>query len=328
MALNSIEEIFNAFNHLKVLIIGDSMLDTYSYGFVDRMSPEAPVPIVDVTKTENRPGGAANVALNIKALGASPFLCSVVGDDIAGDTLIKLLQQAQINSSGIVKSEHRVTTVKHRVMSSGKQMIRLDTEDDHELTLSENQLLKDVIQQHISQVDLMIIEDYDKGNLHRDMIAFLEQLTYRYKVPVVVDPKFRNYQFYTKAALFKPNLKEYYTSHGVSSQNEEEIIAQVAQFREQKSHNAVLLTMSEKGMLYVGEGQALQISGRNRQIADVSGAGDTVIAIAGLCTALGIAAEIYVKLANLGGGIVCEYQGVVPIDKNQLKREAQSMNKL
>lgn len=327
MSYNSIEEVFEAFKKLKVLIIGDVMIDAYIYGSAERISPEAPVPIVRVKRKEKRLGGAANVALNIQALGAEPILCSVIGDDDDGKNFIKLLQNQRISSRGIIQSANRITTIKHRVLAGSQQMLRIDEESDNSLSRIEEKTLIDHITNLLEEVDLVIFEDYDKGTLNKRIIAETINLAKEKGKPTIVDPKKKNFKHYSNATLFKPNLKE--LNEGlkieVDPSSHESLDKIIEPFMKKFGHRNVMITLSEKGIYINGESKSHIIPAHLRKIADVSGAGDTVVSIAGLCLALGLSGGLIAELSNLGGGLVCEYLGVVPIDKEQLIKESSSL---
>ncbi|MEQ8474212.1 MAG: PfkB family carbohydrate kinase [Marinoscillum sp.] len=319
MAFNSIQEVFDAFTKLKVLVIGDSMIDTYIYGQVNRISPEAPVPIVNVSGEEHRLGGAANVALNLKALGIEVKLCSVCGKDASGEHLIQLLKEQGLSSSGMLEIDGRQTTVKKRVMSGSQHLLRVDHETDQYLTSEQNSGLSQIILPLIPAVDLIIFEDYDKGVISKSLIDEVVSLAQLHHVPVAVDPKFRNYHDYKGVDLFKPNLVEFKKSTTTDSTD---LMGNAQALVSQLKLKNLLLTLSSKGVLYCSEKLSGQLDAHIREVADVSGAGDTVIALAGAALALGLSITFIAEFANLGGGIVCEYPGVVPIIKSRLLDEA------
>lgn len=320
----TLPEIFERFTGLKVLIVGDVMLDAYIYGTVKRISPEAPVPVVNVSRRERRLGGAANVALNIQSLGATPILCSVIGDDADGMAFESLLQERGITSRGIIKSAHRVTTVKHRVLSASQHLLRIDSEMDAPLTALDQKTLIDHIRQLVREVDLVIFEDYDKGCLDEEVIRAAIAAAKERGIPTAVDPKKRNFLSYQGCTLFKPNLKELKEGLGVEFEvtNRDQLTAAVHYLSELLHFDQALITLSEHGVYFYSKNEQKGYPAHLRSIADVSGAGDTVISIAGLCLALGLPLTFLAELANLGGGIVCEYQGVVPINRERLLQEA------
>ena len=301
------------------------MIDSYYYGDVDRISPEAPVPIVSVTKKNNRLGGAANVALNIKALGATPILCSVIGQDSDSETFDELLKTEQLNTKGIIKSKERITTVKTRVIGNNHQVIRVDSEVDTPLSVNENTaLLKAIITLINNQkIDIVIFQDYDKGVITKELIEEVITICNDKNIPTTVDPKKKNFANYKNATLFKPNLKELKEGLNIEidPSNVKEVEAAIDQLNSSQHNKINFITLSEYGVLIKDNSTLKQISAHVRDIADVSGAGDTVISVASLCLALNQPIDVIAEIANLAGGLVCESVGVVPIDKDQLRSE-------
>ena len=321
----TLNEIFESFNKLKVLIIGDVMIDSYTWGKVERISPEAPVPVVNVRQRENRLGGAGNVVLNVKSLGAEAIICSVVGDDAFGTDLTKLLKENGLSTEGIIQSETRVTTVKERIIAGSQQLVRIDTETDKLITQKERHALVGKIKELASTADVIIFEDYDKGVLSQELITEIITFANQHNIPTVVDPKKRNFLHYKKATLFKPNLKELKEGLNISFdvKNEVELRNAVEKLKTELALEGAFVTLSERGVFIDFKNDKKHIPAHIRQISDVSGAGDTVISIAACCLALGLSPEMIAGLSNLGGGLVCEAVGVVPIDKELLKAEAQ-----
>ncbi|WBO85140.1 bifunctional heptose 7-phosphate kinase/heptose 1-phosphate adenyltransferase [Hymenobacter yonginensis] len=325
-APTSLPDLFVAFNGLTVLIVGDVMLDAYVWGKAARLSPEAPVPVVTVSRTEQRLGGAANVALNVQALGATPLLCAVIGDDQGGDQLLELLHTTGLAPDGMVRSSHRPTTVKQRILAHGQQLLRIDSEVETDLNSTENADLTARFEQLLDRADVVVFEDYDKGVLCEASIQHFIGLARQRGIPTVVDPKKKNFLAYRHCTLFKPNLKELREGLGVAFDDADQpaFEAAVARLREMLTPDNVLVTLSERGVFIEnGESAKTYLPAHLRSIADVSGAGDTVISIAALCVALGMSAPVTAALANLGGGLVCEQAGVVPIEKSLLLAEAQ-----
>ncbi|RED99777.1 bifunctional heptose 7-phosphate kinase/heptose 1-phosphate adenyltransferase [Marinoscillum furvescens] len=319
MVYTSISEIFEAFKHLKVLIIGDSMVDTYTYGAVHRMSPEAPVPVLSSERTEHRLGGAANVALNIASLGAKPILCSVIGHDLSGANLIELCLQHHLDPRFIVESKVRPTTVKHRMIAGGQQLLRVDDEVTDDLSAIDQAMLWKHISAQLPTCDVVILQDYDKGCLFPDMIEMIVSEAKAANKPVVVDPKFKNFSKYKDVTLFKPNAKEF---DAAVPGTDLPLAERVAQWREDQGIAQCLLTRSGDGVLYDSQEDSGCLPARLREVADVSGAGDTVLSIAALCQAIHLPLRFTAELANLGGGIVCEHFGVVPLSSDRLMAEA------
>ncbi|MEN9743942.1 MAG: hypothetical protein RLZZ65_1747 [Bacteroidota bacterium] len=322
----STQDLFAAFNGKRILVLGDVMIDAYQYGQVNRMSPEAPVPVLDFEKEEQRIGGAGNVALNISALGAEPYIASVIGTDAAGQQLKALFSAANINLQALVSSNERRTTIKTRVLSNSKQLLRIDTEDTHDLSSSEEIQLKAQINFLFSAgLDGIILEDYNKGVLSPNLISWIIQEAQQRNIPTAVDPKKKNFLSYTGCTLFKPNLKE--IKEGLEldfnyKQNPAALNAALVQLQAQLQNKYTFVTLSEDGVqLFDGE-QQFHFPAHLRNISDVSGAGDTVVATACLCLVCGASPQQIASIANLAGGLVCETPGVVPINKNQLLQEA------
>jgi rfaE bifunctional protein kinase chain/domain len=326
----NLSEIFDAFDRLRVLIIGDVMVDSYLWGRVDRISPEAPVPIVSVKKREKRLGGAANVALNVKSLGAEAILCAVIGADADGQDFLQLLDESGLTREGIVASNSRITTIKQRILSGSQQMLRIDSEMESLLLAEEKNSILQRAKTLLPTCDVVIFEDYDKGVLDETLIQQVTQLAREQQIPVIVDPKKRNFLHYQHATLFKPNLKELREGLKIDFNvaSKQELEGAVQQLKDRLQLEGVLLTLSERGVFIEFQNEKHHLPAHIRQIADVSGAGDTVVSIAALCLALKLPPKIIAELSNLGGGLVCEYAGVVPIDKQQLLEEARASRAL
>ncbi len=321
--MNTQNNLINQFENIPVLVIGDVMIDAYLFGNVERISPEAPVPIVAVNKKENRLGGAANVALNLVALGAKPILCSVIGNDLEGNDLLNLLNENNIDASGIVKSNDRITTTKTRVISQNHQMIRIDNEDAANLNHAQTSLLIDKIKELLPRAKIVIFEDYDKGVITEKLIDEITKAANELGIPTVVDPKKRNFSFYKNVTLFKPNLKELRegTKHDFSLQNKEEFEQICNNLIAKMNIKYLFVTLSENGVMITNGTDFTYIPAHIRKIADVSGAGDTVISVASLCLALNIPINQVATISNLAGGLVCEEVGVIPINRIKLAEE-------
>ncbi|MCX6218894.1 bifunctional ADP-heptose synthase [Spirosoma sp.] len=320
----SIDELFDQFDKLRVLIVGDVMLDSYVWGRVERISPEAPVPVVTVDRRELRLGGAGNVLLNVQALGAEAIICSIIGTDAPGDQLEQELCNRGLNCDGLIRSADRITTIKERIIAGSQQVVRVDTETDKYITTDERTRLITKAKELIPTCHVVIFEDYDKGVLSKEAIAEITDFANEQGVPTVVDPKKRNFLSYQNTTLFKPNLKELREGLKVDFDVDkpEEFQAVVNQLKETLNLKGALITLSERGAYIDYKGERLKLPAHIRKIADVSGAGDTVISIAACCVALQQPPHIIAGLSNLGGGLVCESVGVVPIDKALLKQEA------
>lgn len=322
--MRSWPEIFSSFSGLRVLIIGDVMVDAYVWGSVERISPEAPVPIVHVNKRDFRLGGAANVALNILSLGATPILCGLAADDEYGKRFMGLLDERKLSREGMVLSRSRPTTVKARVIAAHQHVVRIDEESDKVATADEEEELLKRIEKLVPTCDVIIFEDYDKGVITPNVITQTVKLAQERNTPTVVDPKKRNFLYYKGVTLFKPNVKELREGLKVDldPKDTHSVKEAVSQLKKHLGVEGVMLTMSENGVFIDHKGDQCSLTAHKREIADVSGAGDTVVSIAALCVALKCSAEEIAFLSNLGGGLVCQHVGVVPIDRQELLEEA------
>lgn len=325
----NLEAIFNSFNDMKVAIVGDVMIDSYVMGKVHRMSPEAPVPVLLLDKEDHRLGGAANVALNLKALGAEVYLCSVIGTDTAATKFQNLLSEATIQNQEIIQSEDRKTTVKTRVLSGTQHVLRIDQEDTCDLSEPLEDALIQATKRRIDLgIDALIFEDYNKGVLTHRVITELIAYAKEKGVKTTVDPKKDNFLSYRGVNLFKPNLKEIKEGLDVNIDvvnQPDSIVHGAKQLRDKLNHELTLITLSEHGV-FVENGTTWEIIPAHlREVTDVSGAGDTVIAVATLCLIAGLSPTEIASIANLSGGLVCEHSGVVSVDKVALLNEAQKL---
>jgi rfaE bifunctional protein kinase chain/domain len=320
----SYQDLFDQFSTKRVLVIGDVMVDAYLMGKVNRMSPEAPVPVVDLFEKDERIGGAGNVALNLAALGASPIICSVIGADSEGERLIQLFKDSNISTDGMYASSNRRTTVKTRVLSNNQQLLRIDSEDTTLINSSEEtQLLSQITSVLESGIDGIIFEDYNKGVLTPSLISAVLALAKAHQIPTTVDPKKDHFFEYKGCSLFKPNLKELKEGLQVDfdfSSNKEAFLSAVSDLQSRLGNSISFITLSEHGV-FIQEEEPIFISAHLRNIADVSGAGDTVIAVATLCLISGADVQTIAAISNIAGGLVCEQPGVVSIEKERLLNE-------
>ncbi len=319
-------ELFQSFQQLHVLVVGDVMLDNYWWGEVERISPEAPVPVVRLRRRESRLGGAANVALNLKALGANVQMATVVGEDAEGLMLRKLLADAGIDTRLVQHSAHRPTTTKARVMGHTQQMLRIDEETTEDLTTAEEHPFIDAVLRYLQREkpQMVIFEDYNKGVLKENVIHRIIGHCQVLNIPTAVDPKKKNFLAYKGVTIFKPNLKEVREGLNMPVERVEEAALRAVHQRLQAAlgHEITFLTLSEKGVFAQKEETVVQLPSHRRTIADVSGAGDTVIATAALVYAATQDFSLMAALSNLAGGLVCEEVGVVPVNKDRLLSEA------
>lgn len=322
-----LDQLFSGFQGLKVLIVGDVMVDKYIFGRVNRMSPEAPVPVVDADNFDARLGGAGNVALNVRAMGGIPILCSVIGKDAEADDLRELIKKAGLTDRAIVYSQKRKTTTKTRIIGNNKQIVRIDHEITSDLDTLDTYYLEEHYNRELEQADVVIMEDYNKGVLHGINIPQLIAKAKKAGVPVVVDPKKQNFDAYKGCTLFKPNLKEIKEGMGldINPADENSLVNAVVKLEEKLENEISLLTLSEHGVFIHSSIETHRLPAHVRDIADVSGAGDTVISVAAMCLAMKTSLKRLAELSNLAGGLVCEHTGVVPINPDHLLQEAKSL---
>ena len=323
--METFQKLFDSFTKFRVGIIGDVMLDTYMWGRVDRISPEAPVPVVVLEEKEYRIGGAGNVALNCHSLGAEVFVLSVSGNDAHALLLDELFQENMVDASYMVKSATRITTNKTRIISRNQQMLRLDEEDVRELETVEEDALLERVRLFIQATDpdILIFEDYNKGVLTERVIREVLSLCRAAGVLTAVDPKKRNFFAYQQANIFKPNLAEVKAGLNLSFDEVDRptLLHVHAQLKNILDHEISFITLSEQGVFYQQDGVGAIIPSHFRNIADVSGAGDTVIAVAALVYAATRNVHLMAQVANIAGGLVCEEVGTVSIDKTRLQSE-------
>lgn len=323
-------KLIDAFKEKRVMIIGDAMLDAYWMGKVNRISPEAPVPVLEITDKQYKLGGAANVALNIKSLGAVPFLFSIIGNDSAGENLLNLLQNEHIDTRFLQHLKSRITTVKIRVMSQAYHILRMDEEQSDELASNDKEKLQKKILSGLEKIrpDVVIIQDYEKGMLYPELIDAIIKHTEKLKIKTAVDPKKKNFWNYKNVTLFKPNLRELTEASGntINVSNIRSLKTAEAALRKKLNHKISLITLSADGVYVSSEKENFKIAAHERNITDVSGAGDTVISVAALCLAANANIQTIAALSNLAGGLVCEKRGVAPITSAQLKENIKQLN--
>ncbi|MFK8037229.1 MAG: bifunctional heptose 7-phosphate kinase/heptose 1-phosphate adenyltransferase [Crocinitomicaceae bacterium] len=325
--MEEIKRAFKQFVDKKVIVIGDVMVDTYIHGKVNRISPEAPVPVVNFESRSNHLGGAANVALNIKALGATAFICSFIGQDDNGLLFNKLLSENHLSSNGILESDERMTSVKTRVIGNNQQLLRVDEEITEDLTsVMQYNLIEKVKSIAIQEkIDAIIFEDYNKGILTEQLITNIIEFSTKNNIVTCVDPKIKNFLAYKNVTLFKPNLKELKNGLMVDfdyPKHKDRFLQAVESLKDKLNHQYTLITLSEHGVFLDNGSTNHFIPAHYRNIADVSGAGDTVISVAALCLISGLDTKNTAEIANLAGGLVCEKVGVISVDKEQLLTEA------
>lgn len=302
----------------SIAVIGDVMLDRYFWGSVSRISPEAPVPVIDIESESFHLGGAANVAKNLKSLGVKPLLCGIVGNDNSGKTFINIAEESGIITKGIYLDEERPTTVKTRIIGNNQHIARLD----REVRSTVNHLFLEFILNSLEsngELSGIIFEDYNKGAVTSELITEIMRFARENSVPVFVDPKKEHFFEYKNSTVFKPNRKEASQALGLPLSNHEDIIAAGKKLIEGLECSNVLLTLGAQGMmLFEANGSISSVPTKARHVADVSGAGDT--AIATIASALAGKADIReaAVMANYAAGIVCEKPGIVAVEIEEL----------
>lgn len=313
-------DLLDSFSGLRIGVIGDVMLDRYIRGRATRLSPEAPVPVVDIHEESDHPGGAANVATNLSTLGLDVALYGIVGDDLAGDRLARLLELEGIDPEFIVQQPEYQTTVKTRVIADGQHLVRADRESGVGPDPRSAERLLDLLEDSIGRLDALILQDYNKGTLSHDVIRRAIAIAEAAGVPTFVDPKRANFFSYQNVGLFKPNRREVEDALGVTISDPVGAIAAIADLRSRLDVTTVVVTLGEQGMVVdAPDSGAVHVETRAIQVADVSGAGDTVIALLAAATAAGADPVEAVLLANAGAGIVCERVGTVAVTVDELR---------
>jgi len=323
ISLERLVELKKNFNGKKIAVIGDLMLDCYFWGSVNRISPEAPVPIVELESEFYRLGGAANVALNILTLGGIPLPIGVIGEDRHGKIFTNLLEENQISKEGIFVDTDRSTTAKVRIIANNQQLLRVDREQKKDISKDLELKILSYLKNNLNDIDAIILEDYNKGVLSQNVIKEVIKFANQNKIITSVDPKENNFFEYKHSFLFKPNKKETENAVGFKINNDEDLQKAGNILKNKLECKYLLITLGEQGSaIFYDDNKFIKVPTKARKVADVSGAGDTVIATATL--ALAAHADIFEAsyLANLAGGLACEQVGVVPIKLDQLFQEA------
>ncbi|MCX7984127.1 MAG: D-glycero-beta-D-manno-heptose-7-phosphate kinase [Bacteroidetes bacterium] len=318
-----IDEIFSGFKNKRIAVIGDLMIDRYFWGTVTRISPEAPVPVVEVTEEANRLGGAANVANNIASLGGVPIMVGVVGKDEGATVLRRLVEEAGFPTTGIVVDDSRPTTIKSRVIAHDHHVVRIDHEVKADIRQEIQEKILSTIEKMLSELDGIILEDYNKGVLTKDLVrAIIHKARGAQKI-ITVDPKFNNFFEYKHVTVFKPNKKEAEEALGIRLHSLDDVKVAAAEIQRRLEAENVLVTLGEKGMLlYEKNGTSAHVETTARKVADVSGAGDTVISTLTMALVAGATVREAATLANIAGGIVCGEVGIVPVNVSELYKNA------
>lgn len=306
-------------NGKRIAVVGDLMLDRYIWGTVSRISPEAPVPVVELDQEQDRLGGAANVAKNIKSLGGEPVLVGVIGADNSGKRLHEIIRDSQFTADGVVVDGTRPTTVKTRVIAHSQHVVRIDREKKNDISFIIQNKILDVLRNQLPSLDGIIIEDYNKGVIVKGLIRQIVDLTLEANKPITIDPKFNNFFEYQNVTVFKPNRKEVEEVLGTRLRDQSTINDAGKVLLDKLHAKNILMTLGESGMtLFESDGPITSMPTMARNVADVSGAGDTVISTLTMALAGRASIREAATLANFAGGIVCGYVGIVPINKDEL----------
>ncbi len=312
------ENFIEEFKNKKILVIGDVMLDEYIFGKVNRISPEAPVPVVEATKTAVRAGGAANVALNLKTLGAKPSILGVIGKDLKGKILKEIFENKKINTKLLIEDESRPTTVKTRIMASSQQLLRVDWESKNYLNRKTLLSIARKLKEDYKNFDAILISDYGKGVITKELFKITGLLKQNGMI-VTVDPKERNFGFYKDITSMTPNIKETYQATGVFPETDELTEKAGKTLIDKFNLDFALITRSEKGMSLITEKESFHIRSKTRQVYDVTGAGDTVISVFTLALSCGASPVEAAKLANISGSIVVGKLGTATVEIDEIK---------
>jgi rfaE bifunctional protein kinase chain/domain len=316
-----LQSLFAALAGKRVAVVGDLMLDRYYWGSVARISPEAPVPVVEVESESTRLGGAANVANNIASLGGTPLVVGVVGQDEAGRGLMSIVAENGFPNDGILVDPTRPTTVKTRVIAHHQHVVRVDKEVKQEISEEIQGRILDVLRRNASSLDAIIIEDYNKGVVVKRLIHEIVGFAKQNQLVITVDPKFNNFFEYKQVTVFKPNKTETEEALGVQLDDPAGVERAGRALLDRLKVENVLLTLGERGMaLFEDRGPTTHVPTAARKVADVSGAGDTVISTLTMALAAGANIREASMLANFAGGIVCGEVGIVPIDADVLRQ--------
>ena len=323
MATSSIKNILEAFHSKRIAVIGDIMLDKYIFGHVSRISPEYPVPVVDVTHEDHRLGGAANVALNTLSLGAETLLIGITGADSNREVLLDLFRNRGLATEGLVCDPSRPTTCKTRILSQNHHITRVDFESRKEVDKEIERAILGSFDAIIDSIDAIVLEDYNKGLLSAQIIQHIITSAQQRNVPVLVDPKLHNFFAYKGCSVFKPNLLEMAASLGIVLHNNDDEVEQACRLLQKKIKAAtIIVTRGEKGMT-IYNGSFTHIEATSLEVADVSGAGDTVIGTLALGAATGVDIVTNATIANLAAGTVCQEVGAVPVRPEKLLKAYQ-----
>ena len=318
--LTELDSHFKKMKGKRIVVLGDLMLDHYLWGSVDRISPEAPVPVVDIQKEEYRLGGAANVVHNLLMMEATPLVIGVIGDDRCSGEFINKMFENKISTDFITRDSTRSTTVKTRVYASGQQVMRYDIENRHDISKNIEKFIMDRINLALQKADAMIIEDYNKGLLTPRIIQYAIKTANKLDVPITIDPKVKNFFSYKNCTVFKPNLVEVQKNLNIEIRSDIELLEAAHELFKRIKPEYLIITLGEKGMMiFTRENEIVQIPTFAKEVFDVCGAGDTVISVLTLCMAIGLDIKTSAIIANHAAGAVCGKRGIHPVTKEDIR---------
>lgn len=315
-----VKEIFKNFAGKKIAVIGDIMLDRYFWGSVTRVSPEAPVPVIDLEHETFHLGGAANVASNLNSLGIKSVLCGIIGNDNSAEMFEQICKERGIDPSGLYRDENRPTTVKTRIIGNNQQIVRLDREVRNIINREgENHIIQTL--KNNSDLVGIIFGDYDKGAVSERLITEVLKYANSNNIAVYVDPKFVNFMYYKGVTVFKPNKKEASQALKIDIKSKDDVINAGKLLLDKLKCQNVLLTLGDKGMmLFEDNGRVHHVDTKARLVSDVSGAGDTVIATLAACSSGNATMTEAAIIANIAAGYVCGEPGIVSVTKDDILR--------
>ncbi len=324
--------ILDRIQNIRILVVGDLILDRYIWGSVERISPEAPVPIVDSKRSDDRLGGAGNAARNLRTVGASVDICGFIGNDTEGEALLSLLERDGIGKEGVIVERGRPTSLKTRVIAQGQQMLRIDRESRAPHASSLREGFAAVVDAHIDQSQAVILSDYGKGCVSQTLMKKFKEARKQGRIglnvrPLMVDPHPASYDIYDEICVAKPNRKEAEAASGVIIDSIDSASFAAKTLLDRWKANMMVITLGEDGLIIQNkdEDKPLAIATVAREVFDVSGAGDTVTALFAAALAAGASPTIAGELANIGAGIVVSEVGTVAVDRKRLVEEIERL---
>lgn len=323
--MNSLQSLVDRFCGKRILVVGDFMLDEYVTGKVERISPEAPVPVVEAKSFTYRAGGAANVVLNLSSLGAEPIPVGVIGNDLEGERLKNILSEKGIDVSALFTDSSRPTTKKTRILASSQQLLRVDWESRDYISEDLEKRIISVIQDFAS-LDGIVISDYGKGVVTKGLFGITKDLKKR--IPVLLDPKEKNYGIYKNVTAMTPNMKETYLAVGINPESDEDTERAGRELIKKFNLDYAVITRSEKGLSVVGMDTVYHLPTKAKQVYDVTGAGDTVISVFTLAVSSGASLREAGEISNVAAGIVVGKLGTATVTVDELKRALEGINAL